>query len=163
MMKNNRKRLEDENKKVKANTSAHYHTFSWGLFHRCLSLYSVSMLVGCPSVIKQLHKWICFCKTSAHTIAMFNRVLGIVIISPARSGLHKAIKVLSVPIIPTRISAHLNTCRFLISFIISVSKFQHTHLPFPHLRGDSILGNSWGIAFPCSINTCGGDTLASTH
>lgn len=125
MKKNNRKRLED-----KANTSTHTHTSCWGLFHRCLSLYSVNMLVGCPSVIKQLHKWICFCKTQAHAITMFNRVLGIVIISPARSGLHKAIKVLSVPIIPTRISAHLNTCRFLISFIISVSKFQHTHLPF---------------------------------
>lgn len=123
MLKNNRKRLED-----KANTSAHSHTSCWGLFHRCLSLYSVSLLVGCLSVIKQIHKWICSCKTLAHAIAMFSRVLGVVIISPARSGLHKAIKVLSVPIIPTRISTHLYTCRFLISFIISVSKFQHTHI-----------------------------------
>lgn len=141
MMKNNRKRLGRRKQKSE---SEHISTLSHLLLRVIsqVSLYSVSMLVGCPSVIKQLHKWICFCKTSAHTIAMFNRVLGIVIISPARSGLHKAIKVLSVPIISTRISAHLNTCRFLISFIISVSKFQHTHLPFPHLRGDSILGNS---------------------
>uniref|UniRef100_A0A672S8V4 non-specific serine/threonine protein kinase n=1 Tax=Sinocyclocheilus grahami TaxID=75366 RepID=A0A672S8V4_SINGR len=31
------------------------------------------------------------------------------------------------------------TSKFVRSFIISVSKFQHTYLPFPHLRGDSIL------------------------